>query len=99
MNQCFRFYFSQDIFAQFELSKNVIGWVVFQAELNKKINLKTSKKGPGAPVIDIFLELVKKLNDRDCQFPRSWLVWIQTNHNSASWNTFLKIKFIFVISV
>ena len=24
-----------------------------KAELNKKIGLKTSKKGPGAPVIDI----------------------------------------------
>jgi hypothetical protein len=26
----------------------------FKAELNKKIGLKTSKKGPGAHVIDIF---------------------------------------------
>ena len=47
------FYFSQDICAQFELSKNVIGWVVFQVELNKKIGFKTSKKRPGAPVIGI----------------------------------------------
>ena len=26
----------------------------FKAELNKKNGLKTSKKGPGAPVIDIY---------------------------------------------
>jgi hypothetical protein len=28
-----------------------------KAELNKKIGLKTSKKGPGAPVIDILYSL------------------------------------------
>jgi hypothetical protein len=34
-----------------------------KAELIKKIGLKTSKKGPGAPVIDIPLSLKLSVND------------------------------------
>jgi hypothetical protein len=35
-----------------------------KAELNKQIGLKTSKKGPGAPVIDIALKKCTNLPDR-----------------------------------
>ena len=33
----FVFYYSQDIWAQSELSKNVIGWVVFKSRIILKI--------------------------------------------------------------
>ena len=49
MNFFFYFYFSQDICAQFELSKNVIGSVVFKTKLNKKFGFKTSKKITRSP--------------------------------------------------
>jgi hypothetical protein len=48
LDQFFLFYYLQDICAQFELSKNVIGWVVFESRIIfkfwPKIKLKVTRK-------------------------------------------------------
>jgi hypothetical protein len=66
MNLFFLFFFHKTFVLSLSYLRMLSDDLFLKAELHKKIGLKTSKKGPGAPVIDIhptwhiFLASVRK---------------------------------------
>jgi hypothetical protein len=53
MNQFFYFIFHKIFVLSLSYLRMLLDELFFKAELNKKFGLKTSKKWPGAPVIDM----------------------------------------------
>ena len=58
-----------------------------KAELNTKIGLKTSKKGPGAPVIDILFRISDLLHENRSRFGQKYFRYL---YAIFPWKTYLK---------